>query len=139
VSLNPNSAPAYHALGWCLNFVGRPKEAIPCLQKSLRLSPIPTGSNVFEALATSYMKLGSYEEAIAPLKKALQIFGPDTILTHLYLARVYVLMAREKEAFAEWAEVRRMIPTSNLIDGQINFGRISPKKIALPKACAGRD
>ena len=110
VSLNSNSAWAYYRLGWCLNFVGRPKEAIPCLQKSLRLSPIPVTSNVLEALATSYMKLGRYEEAIAPLKKGLQIFGPDTILTHIYLARVYVLMGREKEAFTEWAEVRRIDP-----------------------------
>jgi adenylate cyclase len=120
VSLNPNSAQAYHALGWSLNFVGRSQEALPHLQKSLRLNPIPTKSNVFEALATSYMKLGRYEEAIAPLKRGLQIFGPDTLLTHFYLGRVYVLMGREKEAFAEWAEVRRIDP--NFKFGQYVFG-----------------
>ena len=141
VSLNPNSAMAYYALGWCLNSVGRPEEAISCLQKSLRLSPIPLASNVLEALATSYMILGRYGESIATLKKELQIFGPDTILAHIYLVRIYGLMGREKEAGAEGAEVLRIDPNFK-VDRYVNgiyCGVIRPTKIAMPKSCARRD
>jgi len=110
VSLNPNSARAYHVLGWTLNFLGRHQEAIPYLQKSLRLSPIPIASNVMEALALSYMRLGRYEDSIATLKKELQIFGPDTLLAHIYLIRTYMKMGLEKEARNEGMEVLRIDP-----------------------------
>jgi adenylate cyclase len=110
VSLNPNSATAYHCLGWCLRIVGRHQEALPYLQKSLRLSPIPISSNILESLADSYTYLGRYDEAVATLKKELQFFGPDTLLAHLYLARTYVAMGREKEARTEGAEVLRIDP-----------------------------
>jgi adenylate cyclase len=119
VSLNPNSAIAYHALGWCLNIIGRPQEAIPCLQKSLRLSPIPLTSNVLEALALSYITLGRYEESITTLKKELQIYGPDTLLAHIYLLRTYLRMGREEDACAEGAEVLRIDPNFK-VDRYVN-------------------
>ena len=119
VSLNPNSAMAYFVLGEGLNIVGRPQEAIPCLQKSLRLSPIPIHSAVLEALAQSYINLGRYEESIAPIKKNLQIFGPDNIVSHLRLAYVYVMMGREKEACTEGKEVLRIDPNFK-VDRYVN-------------------
>jgi len=51
ISLSPNSATAYFSLGTALNYAGRPQEAIPMLQKSLRLSPIPVNSWVLSVLA----------------------------------------------------------------------------------------
>ena len=110
VSLSPNSATAYWALGSALNFSGRPQEAISMLQKSLRLSPIPLHSQVFGMLAVSYEMLGQYEEAIATYKKVLQIYGPDHLMAHIGLAAMYVLMGRENEARAEGAEVLRIDP-----------------------------
>jgi adenylate cyclase len=110
VSLSPNSAYAYYALGWALDINGRPQEAIPFLQKSLRLSPIPVSSNVLESLARSCRRLGQYEESIATYKKELQLYGPDTLLAHLGLALTYAWMDREKEARAEGAEVLRIDP-----------------------------
>ena len=110
VSLSPNSATAYFSLGTALSYAGRPQEAIPMLQKSLRLSPIPVHSQVLGVLANSYRELGQYEEAIATYKKVLQIYGPDHLLAHLGLAITYALMDREKEARAEGAEVLRIDP-----------------------------
>ena len=77
VSLSPNSASGYFALGIALYSAGRPQEAIPILQKCLRLSPVPIHSNVLFGLANSYVAIGQYEEAIATYKKMLQIYGPD--------------------------------------------------------------
>jgi adenylate cyclase len=110
ISLSPNSASAYFALGTALCIAGRPQEAIPMLQKSLRLSPIPVHSQVLSLLAHSYRGLGQYEEAIATYKKVLQIYGPDHLMAHLDLAITYAYMDREKEARAEGAEVLRIDP-----------------------------
>jgi len=110
ISLSPNSASAYFALGTALSLSGRPQEAIPMLQKSLRLSPIPVHSQVLSLLAHSYRDLGQYEETIATYKKVLQIYGPDHLMAHLDLAITYAYMDREKEARAEGAEVLRIDP-----------------------------
>jgi tetratricopeptide (TPR) repeat protein len=110
VSLSPNSAAGYWALGLALHRVGRPQEAIPILQKCLRLSPVPIHSNALQSLASSYEKIGQNEEAIATYKKVLQIYGPDHLLAHLGLARTYAEMGHEKEARAEGAEVLGIDP-----------------------------
>ena len=88
----------------------RPQEAIPMLQKCLRLSPIPLHSQVLGVLANSYRRLGQYEEAVATYKKMLQRYGPDHLLPTWTLAVTYALMDREKEARAEGAEVLRIDP-----------------------------
>ena len=110
VSLSPNSAGGYWALGIALHSAGRPQEAIPILQKCLRLSPVPIHSNVLNSLASSYVATGQNEEAIATYKKVLQIYGPDHLLAHLGLARTYAEMGHENEARAEGAEVLRIDP-----------------------------
>jgi adenylate cyclase len=110
VSLAPNYAAAYFALGSVLSTVGRPKEAIPILQKCLRLSPVPVHSQVLGILANSYSALGQYEEAVATYKKVLHVYGPDQLLAHLGLLGTYARMGRENEARAEGAEVLRIDP-----------------------------
>jgi adenylate cyclase len=110
ISLSPNSASAYWALGTALSLSGRPQEAIPMLQKSLRLSPIPVHSQVLGILASAYSWLGQYEEAIATYKKVLQFYGPDHLLAHIGLAVTYAIMDRENEARAEAAEALRIDP-----------------------------
>ena len=104
VTLGPNFPGSYFALGGALFMADRPQEAIPMLQKCLRLSPIPLHSQVLGVLANSYRRLGQYEEAVAIYQKMLQRYGPDHLLAHLDLAVTYALMDREKEARAEGAE-----------------------------------
>ena len=110
VSLGPNSPGSYFALGVAFYFAGRPQEAIPTLQKYLRLSPIYIHSEVLDALAGSYRQLGQYGEAVATYNKILHHYGPDHLLAHMGLAVTYALMDREKEAHAEGAEVLRIDP-----------------------------
>jgi adenylate cyclase len=110
LSLDPNSAGSYYALGTALLSAGRPQEAIPMIQKSLRLSPIPIHNEVLGILARSHSALGQYEEAVATYKKMLQLYGPDHISAHIWLALTYVLMDHEMEARTEGAEVLRIDP-----------------------------
>ena len=114
ISLAPNYAVGYFALGAVLKMAGRPQEAIPVFQKCLRLSPVPVHSRVLGMLADSYSELGQYEEAIATYKKQLHIYGPDQLLTHVGLACTYAFMNREKEARSEGAEVMRIDPQFSL-------------------------
>jgi adenylate cyclase len=114
VSLCPNSASAYFALGSVLYTVGRNQEAISMLQKSLRLSPIPLHSQVLGILANAYIRLGQYEEGIATYKKVLQLYGSDHMMAHIGLAMAYEFMDRQKEARAEAAEVMRIDPKFSL-------------------------
>jgi len=114
ISLAPNYATGYFALGTVLATVGRPKEAIPVLEKCLRLSPVPVHSRVLGALAVSYREAGQYEESIATYKKELQIAGPDQLIAHLGMALTYLMMGREKEARSECAEVMRIDPEFSL-------------------------
>jgi adenylate cyclase len=114
VSFGPNSASAYFALGAVLNTVGRYQEAIPVLQKSLRLSPIPVHSQVLGSLGSSYSLAGQHEEAVAIFKKQLQLYGVDHLTAHLGLAASYVWMGREKEARSAGAEVMRIDPKFTL-------------------------
>ena len=114
ISLAPNYALGYFALGAVLVTVGRHKEAILALQKCLRLSPVPVHSRVLGALAMSYREVGQYEESIATYKKELQIAGPDHLMAHLGMAFTYVMMGRENEARAQGAEVMRIDPEFSL-------------------------
>ena len=110
LSLAPNYAGGYFALGAVLATAGRHQEAIPIFKKCLRLSPVPVHSQVLGLLATSYTSLGQFEEAIATYKKVLHVYGPDQLPAHLGLAGTYAIMGREKEARAEGAEVMRIDP-----------------------------
>ena len=110
VALDPNSAFAYHTLAGCLNLACRPQEAIPFFKKCLRLSPIPIDPMTLVLQGQSYCQLGQYDEAEASFKKVLQLYGADHLMAHLWLAATYALMAREKEAHAEGAEVMRIDP-----------------------------
>jgi adenylate cyclase len=114
VSLCPNSASAYFALGTVLHTTLRHQEAVLMLQKSLRLSPIPVHSQVLGVLANSYSMLSQYEEAIATYKKVLQFYGADHLMAHIGLAIAYASIGREDEARAEGAEVLRIDPKFSL-------------------------
>ena len=101
-------------LGSVLAWAGRPQEAIPFFKKSLRLSPIPIDSGTLLRLGHAYRQLGQYEEAVASLKKALQLYGADHMNVHIVLASTYAQMGREQEARAEAAEVMRIDPKFSL-------------------------
>ena len=107
------------------------QEAIPVLQKCLRLSPVPVASNVLVLLAGSYESVGQYEEAITTYKKILDIYGQDHLFAHIGLARSYVLMNREKEAHAEAAEVLRIDPDFSIIRFLKSFPKSQDKKDRL--------
>jgi adenylate cyclase len=108
VTLMPGGATVLSYYGMSLLYGGRPEEAIPVLQKAIRLNPLGESNN-FLFLGHTYRATGRFEEAISEYKKALQR-ASDSIHAHLGLAATYIMMGREQEARAEAAEVLRINP-----------------------------
>jgi tetratricopeptide (TPR) repeat protein len=105
VELNPNGAEALAVLGGILNSVGRPEEAIPVLQKAMRLNPMPPAW-YYAYLGISYGLTEQYDKAIAEFEKGLRV-APDYGLCLLGLAASYSLAGREKEARKTVSELLR--------------------------------
>ena len=112
VALEPGWAHAHLAYGISLQYGGRSEEAIPVLQKAIRLNPLgETGS--FVQLGHAYRVTGRFEEAVSAYKKVLQR-SPDNIFAHYSLAATYIWLGREKEARVEAEEVLRINPKFQL-------------------------
>jgi adenylate cyclase len=108
VALMPGEPSVLSICANFLNFAGRPEEAIPLLQKAIRLSPFGP-AYFYTNFGTSLRMTGRFEEAVSAYNKAIQL-APDFIVAHIGLAGTYSLMDREKEAHAEAAEVLRINP-----------------------------
>jgi adenylate cyclase len=108
VALDLGGAFAHLAYGMSLNYGGRSEEAIPVLQKAIRLNPLGE-TGYFLHLGHAYRVMGRFEEAVSAYKKSLQR-SPDNIFAHLSLAATYSMMGREQEARAEAVEVLRLNP-----------------------------
>ena len=108
VELDPNSGHANFNLSVVLRYAGRPKEAIPAIQKALRLEPIPP-DNYVQNLAMVYWQSGDCKEALATCDKGLKR-DPDSLNSHAIMATVYSSCGREREARREAAEVLRINP-----------------------------
>ena len=108
VELDPNSAVANFYLAQVLRYAGNSKEAIPLIQKALRLEPIAPDIYV-QNLALVYFQTGDCREALAACDKGLKR-QPDNLNSHVIMAAVYGSCGREKEARKEATEVLRINP-----------------------------
>jgi adenylate cyclase len=122
VALYPSGSEAYGAYAAALLFACRPEEAIPLLQKAIRLNP-NANPITFVNFGYALLMTGRFEEAVSAFKKALQR-APDHPLAHIGLGATYSLMGREKEARAEAEEILRINPKFSLD----HFKKTSPYK-----------
>jgi len=122
VTLEPNSVDAYTQLGANLRWAGRCAEAIPILQKAMRLSPIPPYV-CLASLAQCYRTTGQYEEAIALYRRILQK-EPNQLPAQVQLVVALMQAGKEDEARAEAAKVLRIDPKFSVE----SFARILPAK-----------
>jgi len=122
VTLEPNSADAYTQLGSNLRWAGRCAEAIPILQKAMRLSPIPPYV-CLAALAQCYRTTGQYEEAIAAYRKILQK-EPNQLPSRVSLVATLVQAGNDDEARIEAADVLRIDPKFSVE----SYARVRPEQ-----------
>ena len=108
VALNPSGATVLVNYASSLYFAGRSEEAIPLLQKAIRLNPFGPGL-YYQFLGNALRMTGRFEEAVSAYKKAIQR-APNNLWSHILLTATYSMMGRENEARAEAAEVLRINP-----------------------------
>ncbi len=112
VELDPNSADAHVWLGIALYTADRAQEAIPLLEKAIRLNPF-AHTWYFQQLGQAYSLSGRYDEAIAAYQKALQL-SPNNLIAHLALTTTYSLLGRDKEASSHVKEILKISPDFSL-------------------------
>jgi adenylate cyclase len=112
VSLAPSAAHAAYAFGIILRFAGRVKDAIPMLERAIRLNPIPQAAYLCQ-LGLSYTFIGEFEKAIGICKKGLSK-NPDDLVGRIALVVAYTSLGRESDAGAEVAELLRIDPKFSL-------------------------
>jgi adenylate cyclase len=122
IALEPNSVDAYTQLGSNLRWAGRCAEAIPILQKAMRLSPIPPYV-CLASLAQCYRTTGQYEEAIALYRRILQK-EPNQLPAQVQFVVALVQAGKEDEARSEAAKVLRIDPNFSVE----SFARRFPAK-----------
>jgi tetratricopeptide (TPR) repeat protein len=109
-ALDPNNQIIWRGLGRTKNRVGEPAEAIPALERSMRLLPDDSaiGSN-YRELGLAHLMLGHIDEAIRWYEKAIPEFQiPD--FAYLELGAASALKGDRAAAQAALAEARRLNP-----------------------------
>jgi adenylate cyclase len=116
ISIDPNYADGYAILAQIMHYSGRFEEALPLIEKGIRLSPRP---RVFYpwTLGQINVMLGRHEEAIAIQKQVQERcrrgecparFGKQTLIVS------YMELGREEEARAQAEELFRINPRASL-------------------------
>jgi len=106
--LMPGSSSVLYWYGTVLTNFGKAQEAVPILQKVLRLEPKPMNSRL-RSLSAALRDSGQYEQAIECIKKAIQS-EPDNIVSHLILTSTYAYSGRDEEARAAAKDILRINP-----------------------------
>jgi len=109
IAISPNNSFAYDSMGAALIAHERFNDAVPMLQKALRLSPIPLNAIVLLRLGASQRFLGRNEESIDTFKRVLALW-PDNLAGRAYLTASYSSVGRDSDARASAAEVLRIDP-----------------------------
>ena len=108
LALNPQNSRALNNLGLINMWAGQCKEAIPLIEKAIRISPRPS-SNILFSGAENYFNCQMYDECIALARRAVEI-SPDSIYSQRALAVCYAMSDRLDEARESAAEVLRIRP-----------------------------
>jgi adenylate cyclase len=112
-SLAPNSAGLFVTYGSTLMHSSRPAEAIPILEKALRLSPVKPFSMSLANLGNSHRMIGKYEEAVPFYKRLLKDL-PMHLPGNIGLTATYAQMGRMEDARAQAAELMKIDPRFSL-------------------------
>ena len=116
LALNPHNSRTLTNLGLMLTWAGRCKEAIPLIDKAIRISPRPSANILFSG-ANAYRDCQLYDECIALGEKAVQL-EPDSLFSHLGLTSCYALSGQMEKAQVSTAEVLRIRPNFKVRDRQ---------------------
>ena len=108
LSLNPNMAMAYNIQGGIRFYLGRPEEAIPLIERAMRLDPA-TNSQFLHFLGMANLLAGKYETAAAALRQRI-LLVPNTDFSRSLLASALGHLGELDEARRVWHELKDINP-----------------------------
>jgi adenylate cyclase len=108
LSLNPNYSGAYLILGHIQTLSGQPLEAIPALERAMRLDPAFRSTHL-HFLGMAYLLVGKYETAAALLRERL-LLTPETDFSRVLLASALGHLGDGDEARRIWKELKEINP-----------------------------
>jgi adenylate cyclase len=110
LGMSPNLSHAMSQLGVTLAFLGLPEDAIPWLEKSLRLAPHDHGTPVDQAaLGLCHLMMGKIESGVVWLRKA-RAGNPRMYYIHMWLAAGLGLNDELDEAAASLRQAIQIKP-----------------------------
>jgi adenylate cyclase len=107
LSLNSNLALGYSILGAVHLYSGRPLEAIPIIERAIRLDPMY--DQYLHFLGIAHLLAGHYETAVAVLKQRI-VRVPRTDFSRAILASALGYLGEPDEARRVWGELREINP-----------------------------
>lgn len=111
-ALNPGRWAVIYHYAECLTFAGRPKEAIPLLERVIRLNPRGSAF-IYTNFGRALRMTGRLEESVLANKKAIQL-DPNNSVIRLELVVAYSMLDRTQEARTEAGEFLRINPKFTL-------------------------
>jgi adenylate cyclase len=123
IEIAPNYADGYIFFALVLNISGRYEEAIPVIEKALRLNPLTPHFGLYNVAGRAYYLVGRYEDALRMNKKILSL-NPTNFFGHRGLVLSYAAMGRWDEARAAALNLLRIHPNFSVQ----HWGRTAPFK-----------
>jgi adenylate cyclase len=108
LSLNPSLALAHNLRGSNRIYSGQPLEAIPEIEKAMRLDPA-LSSQFLHFLGMAYLLAGKYETAAALLRQRI-VLVPETDFSRALLASALGHLGELEEARQVWGELKEINP-----------------------------
>jgi adenylate cyclase len=112
IALNPSYALAYGTLGLVEVYLGRPLEAVPIIERAIRLDPVFT-QQYMHFLGTAYLMADRYETAAATFRERIRL-SPKTDLSRAFLACALGHLGEVDEARRIWRELMEINPRYSL-------------------------
>ncbi len=119
LSLNPNMAMAYNIQGGIRIYLGRPEEAIPLIERAMRLDPA-ANQQFLHFLGMANLLAGKYETAAAALRERIRLI-PNTDFSRSLLASALGYLGQIEEARRVWQELKEINPKYSF---QEHLGRL---------------
>jgi TolB-like protein/Flp pilus assembly protein TadD len=111
-ALNPNSFYAWYGRAWVYKNAGLPEEAVRSWERAIRMSPVdPQLHMAFLGMATAYIELRRFDEAIIAAKKA-QRQTPRYPGPYRSLASAFAHLGRDVEAREAAARLLEIDPAT---------------------------
>jgi len=119
LALDPNHAPALNARGVVHVFTGRPTEAIPYIERAMRLDPA-LHQQYMHFLGTAHYVAGDYDTAATLFKDRIAV-NPTTDLSRAFLASTLGHLGQLDQARRIWDELKEINPGYSPVD---HIGRL---------------